>query len=237
MDISPAKSHLSENQNISSAFSLGLKKDEDSLNKLLSLLQEDSWKVRRAAVESLGNMGDPKSIPHLLEMLSDSSWKVQQGSVFALGYIYRDMIKDDACGDSPELSKESIQAVKKEIKEKLLLLLKNPEWRIRQAVVSSLRFFSADDSLQALKESLRDEDWHVRCTATESLGELKAAEAVPEIKALLKNADPAAARIIQKALDTISGKPPAEKKSLTKRPSPQDLPSMGSQCPGCAGEA
>ena len=55
------------------ALALGLVRAEDSLKRLLPLLEDPHGEVRAAAVEALGHLGDPACVPALLAALPDAS--------------------------------------------------------------------------------------------------------------------------------------------------------------------
>jgi len=190
---------------LNEAYSLGSIGGDEAINKLIKYLDDEVWQIRRAAVESLGNLGDFNAFLPLLNKIDDNAWQVRQGITFALGYIARRGIDDD-------LMAQARDKLNKKLKT-------DEEWRVRQGAASALRNFKGKSVPEALITALKDDDWHVRCTAAESLGELREILARSPIRNLLPDADPQAGRIYRKALDKIEGKTPGDegKKPILSR--------------------
>lgn len=189
------------------AFSLGSSDVPEAVDKLLNYLDDKVWKVRRAAVESLGNRRIPRTLPALIKKLDDEAWQVRQGAAFALGYVCREACKIAVDGDSSE-ERKSFDFQKETLDILRDKLQNDEEWRVRQACASALRVFERESVSFALLSALKDPDWHVQCTAADSLGEIRDPMAKTPLRNMLKGADPMAKRIFNTALQRIEGKIP-----------------------------
>ena len=223
------------------AFSLGSSDTPEAVDKLLSHLNDEAWKVRRAAVESLGNLRVPRTLPALIKKLDDEAWQVRQGAAFALGYLCRESRRKAVDeGNSEELKtfnceKETLGILRDKLQN-------DTEWRVRQACASALRVFERESVSFSLLTALKDPDWHVQCTAADSLGEIRDPMAISPLRNMLKGADPMAKRIFNTAIQRIEGKIPVEGKEHHRpdsagRISREELVKMKNEpeggCTGC----
>lgn len=71
---------------IASVDSIAKVGDEESVAKLVDMLNDKSWVVRKYVSETLGKMGRI-AVPHLLEALTNGVWYVRANSANALGSI------------------------------------------------------------------------------------------------------------------------------------------------------
>ncbi len=222
------------------AFSLGSSNGPEAVEKLLNYLDHEVWKVRRAAVESLGNLRVPRTLPALIKKLNDDAWQVRQGAAFALGYVCREARKK-AVDESNSKEWKTFDC-EKETLDILRDKLKNDEeWRVRQACASALRIFERESVSFSLLSALKDPDWHVQCTAADSLGEIRDPMAISPLRNMLKGADPMMKRIFNTALQRIEGKIPIageehKRPDLTQTISREELVEMKHESDGgCAG--
>jgi HEAT repeat protein len=178
-------------QSLEHAASMGI---EESTDKLLETLEDQSWQVRHAALEALGNLREKRAVDPLIKHLRDENWRIRQGAAFALGYI----------GDEKALPY-------------LTERLKNDEeWRVRQAVLASFKILKDRRVLSELIQSLEDREWHIKCQAAETLGEFEDPQVLPHLERALQGADPRAKMIINKAIKKIKdANNPDENKNVT----------------------
>lgn len=223
------------------AFSAGSSDRPETVEKLLNFLDDEVWKVRRAAVESLGNLRVPRTLPALIKKLDDEAWQVRQGAAFALGYVCREARRKAVDeGISSDLKtfdceKETLEILRDKLQN-------DAEWRVRQACASALRVFEREAVSFALLSALKDPDWHVQCTAADSLGEIRDPVAISPLRNMLRGADPMAKRIFNTAIQRIEGKIPIageghNRPESARRISREELVEMkqesGGGCAGC----
>jgi len=222
------------------AYSLGSIGGTESVKKLLIHLDDEVWQGRRAAVESLGNLRHPEALPGLIKKLTDDSWQVRQGTAFALGYLCKEA-RSRAVDIDPERNRKDRCNEDNILKCLMDRLVNDKEWRVRQACASAMRSFDREKVSIPLISALKDRDWHVQCTAAESLGELRDPMAKKPLENMLKTADPMAKRIFKNAMLKIDGKiPPVGKEQgrpdSAKRISREELVDMKQESEGgCAG--
>lgn len=188
-------------QRMNLAQSLGFIGGNDSVKALIQMASDPVWQVRRAITEALGNIKNVDGMPTLLELLEDSEWQVRQGAGFAIGYITKKITTDGL--DTDNIDPEIIKSMEDSIRNLIHHLKSDPEWRVRQACSSALRNYESDTAISALINSLEDEEWHVRCTSAESLGELGDIKARAKLEEIMQKADPMSRRIFKQALDKI----------------------------------
>ncbi|MCD4782791.1 MAG: HEAT repeat domain-containing protein [Candidatus Eremiobacteraeota bacterium] len=170
---------------------------EKALAGMLPFLRDKTWQVRRSVVESLGNLKDPGSFSVLMGCLEDEFWQVRQAAAFALGYLSSEFMKTSP---SEYLHDPGVVLAG----EKLIDRLKNDtDWHARQAIAFALRHFDREMSGAPLIDALKDPDWHIQCTAAESLGELGEVMALKPIENMMSAADPMARRIFRIAVEKI----------------------------------
>ncbi len=140
-----------------SAKALGHIKDPQAVGGLILVCRDRDGAVKSAAAEALGRIGDPKAIPALIKLFKDNSKIVRETAGTALVYI----------------GEPSVSA--------LLETLKDPHFVVRCHGVRALGGMTTDYQIgrawvrdeqvvDALIQSLKDEDRAVREDATIALG-------------------------------------------------------------------
>jgi HEAT repeat protein len=92
----------------------------------------------------------------------------------------RDPVKEKRAGCVRDIIRHGDPAV-----SPLILLLRDPDWRIRYRAAEALGLMHAKQAVPYLIETCSDEKDHVRYMAAKSLGLLRAADAVPVLIGLL----------------------------------------------------
>jgi hypothetical protein len=111
---------------------------------LAQALQDEDWRVRRAACKALGEIGDAQAVPHLVQVLQDWDRGVREEACKALGAI----------GD-PQAIQHLIQA------------LQDREWWICHAACAALGAIGDSQAIPLLVQILQDTEggfavWRVR---------------------------------------------------------------------------
>ena len=134
---------------------------------IVELLGNDSWQVRRGAIDGLSRQAPDRLITSLVEALRDEH---QNFNVLSSALQLLSMIAVDVTGPLAQLLKEG-----------------EPDLRIQAAL--ALGEQSVPEAVPPLIEALNDPDPNVRFHAVESLGKLQAAEAVEALAAIAESRD------------------------------------------------
>ena len=134
---------------------------------IVELLGNDSWQVRRGAIDGLSRQAPDRLITSLVEALRDEH---QNFNVLSSALQLLSMIAVDVTGPLAQLLKEG-----------------EPDLRIQAAL--ALGEQSVPEAVPPLIEALNDPDPNVRFHAVESLGKLQAAEAVDALAAIAESRD------------------------------------------------
>ncbi len=202
---------------------------------------------RQAAVERLAAAGRDALAP-LSELVNDNDSLVIESAVRALSKIGgTDTIAAMSgllrAGD-PNLRMTAAQALghtkKTEANQPLLGAVEDPDEVVACTALSGLREInereyygigsqsqpSPPELTQALKRALADTRWRVRAAAVETTGKLHISELVPNVTALLQDAD---GFVVENTLETLS--------ELSAAPSAPDLAELVKRLPSLRAEA
>lgn len=151
---------------------------------LLGSLNEEDPAVLASVIESLGALKVREAVPKLVEFIdSRDSLEVLHATLEALGAIAE-----------PTSAGVIIAARKKFMADR----------RLRRSFAAALGSFNAPGVEDALKPLLADECSNVRLAAVDSLGRLKAVQALPELAAILgKDEEPSVRRAAATAIGQI----------------------------------
>lgn len=148
---------------------------EPAIDPLVKALQNEHYRVRRAAAEALANLwdndqkrllsDDPRLLNPMTTLLHDGDSYIRLIAAQTLGNI------------------KAISAVEPLV-ERLKL---DHHADVRQAAAFALGQMGGTAAIRALIGALKDEDWLVRETAVEALGKLRAIEAVPALIGCLED--------------------------------------------------
>jgi HEAT repeat protein len=147
---------------------------------LAQALQDEDWRVRRAACKALGEIGDAQAVPHLVQVLQDWDRGVREEACKALGAI----------GD-PQAIQHLIQA------------LQDREWWICHAACAALGAIGDSQAIPLLVQILQDTEGRVRRMACEALGEIGDPQATPHLIQALQDEDSMVRRVACEALGRI----------------------------------
>jgi len=161
-----------------------------------ALKDEDSW-VRQFAAVSLGKLRDKRAVTSLLLTLTDADEKVQERAVIALGRL------GDKSGIKPILeflksenrdlvcaATFALGELRAEVASKTLVQILNnrskTNWARHFAAVA-LGKIGNKSAFDSLITALTDEDEVTRIAATDGLGYLEDARAIPALRLARKN--------------------------------------------------
>ncbi len=143
------------------------KKIEDASKALLQALGDDSWRVRRDAVDGLIRYGSPEAVTTLLRSLIEEhrDFNVLSSAIEVLSLSQIDVLIP------------------------LVRLLKEPDEGLRIQVVQILGERGDVRAVPGLTEALNDPDANVRYHVIEALGKLRAGDAVDALVAVVESRD------------------------------------------------
>ena len=179
---------LGRHDNVQVAMVLGGLKDSRAVEPLIHLLKSEDWWDREAAANALGEIGDTRALQPLF-----------------------DVIKNDK--DVSNTAKEAIEKIEKAQKKKdeILSLIS----KIKDADIDAIKRAGEIGDKRAVKSliaMLNNRDDNVRIVATEALGNIADAEAIPALRKMLDRSVsswPVEEAVIE-ALAKIGGKESAE---------------------------
>lgn len=177
--------------------SLGQSGDRRAVAPLVALLSDSNMEIRHFAANVLGDLGDPAAVAPLLAYLAGAGEHEVETAIGALGQLADPRAIDpivDALkrpGISPRISSVEVALdkiksprVSHALQDLLLDKREDPSTRAKAAwLLGRLRCYSA---LQALIETLADEDGYLRSKVVEALKVLKDRRALEPIHALLE---------------------------------------------------
>lgn len=138
---------------------------KDAIEPLAKAAKNENVDVRLAAINALGGMARPDTISILHAALKDDEPIIRDAAVAALG-------NTGSAKAIPALT-EAIQ---------------NKDTKVRADAVQALVKLGRD-SLEVMVEASKDKDWQVRRAATDGLGMLGLADAVPALNRLIVDED------------------------------------------------
>ncbi len=135
--------------------------------QLLDALSDESWRVRRAAVQGVSQRAAPEAIAALLSSVVENH---QNASL--LNSALQVLASSDVDTFSP-----------------LLELLQGPDADLRMQAALALGEQGDVRAIAALRDALKDDDQNVRYHAVEALGKLKAVDAVDALAEIAESGD------------------------------------------------
>lgn len=144
--------------------------DAPSVERLLRSLEHSSRDVRLSAARQLGDAGTKRAIPALINLLRDEDWRVREAAASALGKLKATasvvaLLEVIQFGRSGPFSGGNTTAFMQAIRE------------IGPAAVP------------VLIDALSDDDWRMRLTIINLLGDIGDTDAVPVLVGMLRDAE------------------------------------------------
>ena len=170
--------------------------DKSAVNLLVASLGDESWRVRKIAVELLSGFEDKEDmLPLLIDCLrSEDNAGLRNSAVEALETIGAGAIDslllyiDD---DDHDLRKQIVDILgnigDKKVVSYLINSLSDPDENVKSAAAENLGKIGDDEAVNSLMEALKTEDLLLQFSALEALCRIGRAVPVEEIKPLLDN--------------------------------------------------
>lgn len=151
---------------------------------LLSLLENENWRIRANAIRALGGLKDGRAIGPLLAIVQrlTEHWEVKGNAALALGLM----------GEHSAAPK-------------LIEALKDQHAAVRMAAAAALGQLACPEALEPLCLALRDPNPRVRCKVAGSLGCIKAAKAEEALIGALDDPDRVVREVAAWALSNAEG--------------------------------
>jgi HEAT repeat protein len=164
---------------------------------LAQALQDEDWRVRRAACKALGEIGDAQAVPHLAQALQDWDRGVCEEACKALGEIgdaqavphLAQVLQDWDRGVREEACKALGAIGDAQAIPHLIQALQDREWWVCHAACEALGEIGDPQATPYLIQALQDEDSMVRRMACEALGEIGDPQATPHLAQVLQDWD------------------------------------------------
>lgn len=156
-----------------------LPRTHESVNVLISLLEDESHPVRFAAAEKLAEFGEI-AVDRLLKVLEEKRGLVRRYVIFALKKI-----------SDPRVADHFIKA------------LEDEDWGVRKFAARALGELGDERAVSPLIRALEDEDWGVKLAAVRSLGDLGDKRAIEPIKKARRKGDKEFKKAANQALKKI----------------------------------
>ena len=173
-----------------------LGRDEDGSDILLDALSDDSWRVRREAVDGLIRHGGPEAIRTLLKTLIGEH---RDFSVLSSAIEILSLSRIDVLGPLTELLEESDEDLKIQVAQilgergdaravsGLMAALKDPDANVKYHVIEALGKLRAWDAIDALMAVVESRDFFLAFPALDALMRIGDASVVPHLIPLLKD--------------------------------------------------
>jgi HEAT repeat protein len=172
-------------------------KEKRDINGLMKALQNKKADTRREAAEALGHIGGPEVLPALMTALGDADARVRvygvQGLARQKDPSIENALKPLVADPDWEVRKETLAALIKAggSAEAMLNAIRFNSAELRELAAVRLGDVGGEQAVNALMESLNDEEEVVRLRATNSLKKIladpKTAPALADrIKSILK---------------------------------------------------
>lgn len=184
----------------------------EAIAALTEALEDDTYEVRLAAVNSLGALQDPAAIAALAKaMKEDTDARVREAAAWALGEIDDNRAVPHLLD---ALRNEKVPKVRVKIVESLsniddpsalpgvLAVFKDASPEVRRAAVEAAGEFEDNAAIPALAGLVRDEDVQVRRNVAQALGNLEDAASVDPLKTLANDRD---AEVRSNAIEGLQG--------------------------------
>jgi len=147
------------------------------------LASDPDGSVRQGVATYCARWNAPEAVPVARGLMGDPEWSVRLSAVKALGSL----LSQDAVADLIEALADENQLVRDAAKEALERIRFYHEEKKRWDDWYAGRGADPGEGVRKLLEALDDPSLEVRCAAIESLGTMRAKEALPRLVALLKN--------------------------------------------------
>jgi HEAT repeat protein len=203
---------------------LGPIEDKRATEPLLTLLEEDDFRVRAASVEAIGKIGDSIATEQVIEMLRDSSETVRKSASVALGKIGdREAVGPliDALGDehfsvrytavaslvslSPEANEKLVRELRSLLEKRQIGQLAEKENSRLYFMVQYLGEMKERNALPLLREVLMvEDDWACRAFAAEALAQIGELSTLSSLEAAReRETNPFALSKIESAIEKV----------------------------------
>ncbi len=154
--------------------------------------------VRRLSVVAAGKIGLAVRITDIAELLDDTELEVRAGAIEALTRLAEQgretvlkIAQELAASNSPEKRRDAaVLFASLHDAEKLSLLIKDEDTRVRKAAVLSLAELKSATSVGHLVMALVDEDADVRIAAANALGDIGGSHVLEPLLLALRDEDP-----------------------------------------------
>lgn len=153
---------------------LGSIPGEDIVDKLITLTEDNSWKIREKAVYSLGEIGNKRAIEILKKSCEDMHQNVSASAMEALAKIDKNAVVE---------------------------LFDSENWRIKKLALTSARTFISPEIARAAQKLLNDEKYDVAFEAIDTIGSDRSGDSVKMISELIKK--DGNAKIQEKVLEKL----------------------------------
>ena len=137
--------------------------DPETLDDLLSAIEDDYWAVRVQIGRALAKIGGEQAVEGLITLFNDNMMEVQAESVSAMASM--------GLGNVP----------------KLITCLKDERWRVREQAAKTLGLLKDPQAGKGLSVACRDRDGAGKAAAAESLGRIGDQTAVSFLIKLFKD--------------------------------------------------
>jgi HEAT repeat protein len=159
---------------------LPVPKPSKVVQALIEQLTDKDALMRRTAAETLGKLGAKEAVPALIKRVADDVWLQAPDSIF------RDPTPYDGCSDRRGSKDRALQVLRKlapdKVEEALLAATKSKTPAVRWWAALELAGQKKSQAIvKALVTGLGDRDAYVRLAAADTLGKLRAKEAVPAL--------------------------------------------------------
>jgi HEAT repeat protein len=185
----------------------------ESAPLLRRTLDQPSPQVREAAIRSAGKIGLIELIPEISALLADFDQDVRIAALETLALLAgRDAVSIGkiaaalSVADEPDKRRDAVHLCGVlQDRERLSLLMKDPDDLVRRAAVQSLARLGGDDAVHHLTMALTDENAGVRIAAASTLGETGKQSAVEPLVLVMADSDPWVRCAALRSLGKIGG--------------------------------
>ena len=184
-------------------------KDKDKV-----AFEDETEKIRRAAVYALGAISGDEAIQVLTQALKDKSEGIREAAAAALNKIVDKSVARPLIQALMDKEKDAFETAAKALGEtgnktaveSLAQDLKDQDVGVRYAAVEALGKIGDKRAVQPLTQVLKDKKAHVRQFAAEILGQIGGKEAIPSLTQVLKDEDEYVRKTATEALEKIRSK-------------------------------
>lgn len=179
---------------------LGLLKNVDAIDTLISLLNSRNVRIRRAATSSIIRISRSNKtvIEKIILALKSKEWQIRKYSARILGIIKEEtavnqlfsLLKDPKGGVRRVVSNSLARLPEKLVVKIATKSLESGDWKYRRAIVQLLVKIGTENSLKPLISCLEDDDPYVKAWAARGIGRLKSLKDFEPLLLMLKNDNP-----------------------------------------------